>query len=124
MRRRRQPDTIDASEYRQFQTEAELQRAIVTQARQLGFRVYHTAISQGSQKGFPDICICGKGLLLFVECKGPNGRIMRDQQAWIDDLKASGQLAMFASTENRGDYDRVVTILQDAYEADFHAARS
>lgn len=121
--RRRQPDTIDASEYRQFQTEAELQRAIVNQARQLGFRVYHTAISQGSQKGFPDLCICGKGLLLFVECKGPNGRIETEQQAWINELNAAGQLALFASTENKNDFDRVVTILQDAYEADFHAAR-
>ena len=120
---RSQIDTIDASEYQYFRTERELQSAIEQQCRQLGFKVYHTRISQGSQKGFPDLCICGHGLTLFVECKGPKGRVSKAQEEWIAELKYAGNLAFVASTLNPGDFDRVVTILQDAYESDFRANR-
>jgi hypothetical protein len=121
---RRRRDVINASEYRQFQTEAQLQHAIESQAHNLGFKHYHTRIPQGSNKGFPDLVICGHGIVLYVECKGPTGSTTKDQEAWIAELQKANQFAMVASTEEPDHYELVVKILQDAYTADFFTSRT
>lgn len=121
--RRRTAATVDASSYRRFSTEAELQKAIELQADALGFRVFHDELARGKYKGFPDLVICGPNLLMFVECKGPRGRVSDDQAGWISDLVKGGHLAFVASTERPEDFDNVVTLMMDAYEAQFAAER-
>lgn len=117
MRRRQYPAVAAAGQYRQFANEEQLQRAIEVQARALGYLAYHTRVSQGSRPGFPDLCICGHGLLLFVECKGPRGVVRPEQTAWLQEIERAGRWAILASTEDDS-YDRIVEILQDYYQRD------
>jgi VRR-NUC domain len=77
-------------------TEAELQQAVIACARLFGWRVAHFRPARTSKgwrtpvqadgKGFPDLVMVRKGVLLFAELKGENGRRSPEQQAWIDAL--------------------------------------
>lgn len=120
MRRRttaRVPKPKADGTYRKFQTEDELRQNIEMFARQLGYRVMHDELARGYYKGFPDIAICGHGLLIFVECKGPNGSTTDAQEGWIADLQLANQPVIVASTEDdEMGYDLVTTILMDQYE--------
>jgi hypothetical protein len=71
-------------------TEAELLTAVRAACRQLPVRCYHTRYSVGSEPGFPDLVIVGRGGVLFRELKGPRGRLSDAQRAWLDDLRAAG----------------------------------
>jgi len=98
-----------------FRNERQFMNAIASNARELGFRVFHPEISQGSEAGFPDLTIVGHGVVLFIETKGPgkNARITPKQQAWIDALTAAGQTALIAYPD---DFNFVMDLLQTAYE--------
>lgn len=102
-----------------FRNERQFMNAIISNARQLGFRVFHPEISQGSEAGYPDLTIVGHNALIFLETKGPGTktRITPKQQAWIDELQAAGQTAMIVYPD---DFDTVMELLQVAYEAAFH----
>jgi hypothetical protein len=93
-------------------SEAQLQQAIVQTARQLGFLVFHTAYAIGSERGFPDLCICGHGRLFFFELKGPKPNISPEQAAWIETLQACGVEACFVYP---ADLDTVLATLQAAF---------
>lgn len=95
-------------------TEAQLQQAIMQTARQLGFLVFHTAYAIGSERGFPDLCICGHGRIWFFELKGPKPKISPEQEAWIETLSACGADARFVYPD---DLDDVLATLQAAFEA-------
>lgn len=116
MRRRVATEQINASEYRRFPNETSLMNAIITHAKALGYLVFHDRLAQQSAPGFPDLTICGHGLLMFVECKGPRGTISDAQQRWIDALGDAGTIARFATTERPDDYDEIVSLLDDTYE--------
>lgn len=59
-------------------SEKALQDAIVEQAHNMGFPlVYHTLRSEGSEPGFYDLVMFGKGRCLFVECKSHTGRLTK-----------------------------------------------
>jgi hypothetical protein len=94
-------------------TEAQLQKAIVQTAKQLGFLVYHSAYSIGSERGFPDLCICGHGRLWFFELKGPKPKVYPEQEAWIAALQAAGMDARFVYPD---DLDDVLNELMTAYQ--------
>ena len=94
-------------------TEAQLQRAIVLAAKQLGFLCYHSAYSIGSEPGFPDLTIVGKGRLWMLELKGPKGRVSERQEAWIETLCQAGIDARIIWP---ADYDAVMAELMQAYE--------
>ena len=67
-------------------TEAQLQRGIVALARTLGWRVYHTRYSVGSDReshGWPDLVLCRPPRLIMAELKGPRGVVQPEQAEWL-----------------------------------------
>jgi VRR-NUC domain-containing protein len=72
-------------------TERELRQSIVRAAREFGWRVYFTWSSMHSPAGFPDLCMVRGDRLLFAELKTDKGKVTPDQQAWVDELRASGR---------------------------------
>jgi hypothetical protein len=93
--------------------EAQIQNGLAGAAKSLGFCVYHTRYSIGSERGFPDLVIAGYGKVMAIECKGPRGVISDAQQRWIAELAAAGITAMFVFPS---DYDRALAMIQDAYQ--------
>lgn len=75
-------------------TEAQLLGLITQMAGHLGWWAYHTRDSRGSQPGFPDLVLAHrKHGVVFAELKREGGRLSRDQEFWLDTLRASGQHA-------------------------------
>jgi len=76
-------------------SEDDLFEAIRELAVLLGWRLYHTYDSRKSVAGFPDLVLVNRmqRRVLFVELKGPRGRVTAEQQAWIDALVACGEEA-------------------------------
>lgn len=68
-------------------TEAQLQDAIVTTARLLGWLVYHTFDSRHSAAGFPDLVLVRGTALIFAELKSETGRLSAEQDAWLAALQ-------------------------------------
>jgi hypothetical protein len=50
-------------------SEADFQRRVEGLARSLGWAVYHTRFSKGSEAGFPDLVLCRPPRLAFCEMK-------------------------------------------------------
>lgn len=80
-------------------TEAELQEAVITVARALGFRVAHFRHAQTARGvrtamqgdvGFPDLTLAGHGRLLFVELKSKTGTVAFEQRVWLTELGLAG----------------------------------
>jgi hypothetical protein len=69
-------------------TEAAIQRGIIDKLRWLGFACYHAWLSKHSEPGFPDVfAVDEEGIIVAVECKGPNGRVTDKQREWIERLQ-------------------------------------
>lgn len=73
-------------------SEAEFQATVIKDAKQLGWRVYHTHDSRRSNPGFPDLVLV-RERVIWAELKTAHGRVNAQQQAWIDRLQAAGQEA-------------------------------
>jgi hypothetical protein len=73
-------------------TERQLQEAVVSLARLLNYRIYHTFLSVRSAPGFPDLIAvrASDGRLHAIELKSGKGKVSAAQQAWLDDLAAAG----------------------------------
>jgi hypothetical protein len=81
-------------------SEKELQNAIVSLARTLGYRVAHFrpammrsgrwATPMQGDAGFPDLVLVGRGKVLFVELKTKDGRLTDEQVAWGDAIGMAG----------------------------------
>lgn len=71
-------------------SEREFQRQVVQLARLLGFLVYHTRDSRGSDKGFPDLVMVKGKRVLWAELKSPKGRLRPEQKAWLEALRGAG----------------------------------
>jgi hypothetical protein len=54
-----------------------------------GWLAYHTYRSRRSPSGFPDLVLV-RDRVLFAELKGPRTHVTRDQQHWLDALRAAG----------------------------------
>lgn len=67
-------------------SERELMAHVTDAAHKLGWRVYHTRFSWGSNVGFPDLVLAREGKLAFVELKAEDGRLTAHQEAWLDEL--------------------------------------
>ena len=65
------------------ETEAAFQRALVKMALHLGWTVYHTRFSFGSNRGFPDL-VLAKALqpVIFAELKREGEGPTETQEAW------------------------------------------
>ena len=76
--------------------EGEFQRDVLRTAAAQGWGPnYHTRLSIGSQRGFPDLVLvrARDRRLVFMELKGPKTLVQPEQQAWIDALRWCGQEA-------------------------------
>lgn len=73
------------------ESERQFQAAILEAAKVLRWRTYHTWSSMHSASGFPDLVLVRRPRVIFAELKSETGQVSEDQQAWIDDLRASGQ---------------------------------
>ncbi len=102
-------------------TEAAIQAGLMSAVTWLGGRVFHTKYAVGSVRGFPDLTVAmPDGRKLWLEIKGPRGRLSDEQVAWIEMLNATETVALVVWP----DWDRVNTGLahwpsvpQTTYEA-------
>lgn len=108
---RRRSDTILASEYRQFSTEAEVQDSIIGLADRLGYEWHHETDSRKSRPGFPDLHIVGYGRHWVFELKTATGRVEAEQSTWINAYKAAGVDARIVRPD---DLDELLAELNDA----------
>lgn len=68
-------------------TEAEFQEAVVELAVTAGWRCYHTHDSRHSARGFPDLVLVRRGVLIFAELKrDEKSQPSTDQRGWLDAL--------------------------------------
>ena len=98
------PDTITAI------TEKDWLAQVRQAAEKLGYLVYHTHDSRRSDPGFPDLVLVNmeKKRLVFAELKREKGKILAEQQLWIDTLREAGQEAHIWRPS---DIDRVIEVL-------------
>ncbi len=80
--------------------ERALQTAVIALAKTLGYRCAHfrpgmmrsgawvTAMSGAS--GWPDLCVVGRGRILYRELKTDKGRLSDEQVAWGDAIGMAG----------------------------------
>ena len=52
--------------------------------------VYHTKLSWGSTKGFPDLVMLREGRLIFAELKSDRGCASPEQEQWLAELRKTG----------------------------------
>ncbi|MDR4533224.1 VRR-NUC domain-containing protein [Glutamicibacter sp. PS] len=76
-------------------TEEAFQNEVISAAKGLGFtKIYHTHDSRRSPAGFPDLVLVHpRRGVIFAELKSERGRVSDAQQAWLEDLRAAGQVA-------------------------------
>lgn len=71
-------------------SEADVERAVARNAKQLGLLAYHTRMSKGSPHGWCDWVLAGPGGVLFRELKRQSESPTPAQQAWLDALASHG----------------------------------
>ncbi len=71
-------------------TERELLDAVRDACRWGGLLTFHAFDSRRSERGFPDLCVCGPSGVLFRELKAERGRLTADQRTWLDRLTEAG----------------------------------
>lgn len=76
-------------------TEKDWAAQVVTLARQLGWRRYHTYRSDRSQPGFPDEVLL-RERVIYLELKRETGKLSDAQKDWIGALLAAGAEAYVA----------------------------
>ena len=64
--------------------------AVIELAGYLGWRHYHTHDSRRSSAGFPDLVLVRGDRLMFVELKSERGKVSKEQDEWLDALRATG----------------------------------
>jgi hypothetical protein len=80
-------------------TETQLQTAILECAATLGWLCMHprpartkdgwrTAAEGNGAAGYPDLTLTRGGFLIFAELKSATGRVLPEQQRWLDELTA------------------------------------
>jgi hypothetical protein len=71
-------------------SEAYLDNQVWNIVRDLGLRRYHTFNSKKSDKGWPDLVICGPGGILYRELKRESESPTKAQREWLEALRAAG----------------------------------
>lgn len=100
------------------QTERELQEAVTTLARMLGYSVAHfndsrrqvrprVFVGDRDAKGWPDLVLC-RGRLIIAELKREDGKLTTAQRQWIDALSLAGaEVCVWRPS----DWDEIVAVL-------------
>ena len=71
-------------------TEAQFQRSVLELAAWRRWRVYHTRLSIGSHRGFPDVIACRRDRIVALELKSERGKPTSDQVDWLAALADAG----------------------------------
>jgi hypothetical protein len=64
-------------------SEKQWQSEVIALARDLGWLVYHTLRSKGSEPGFPDLVMVRGERVLFIEIKTMKGKLSSPQSFWL-----------------------------------------
>ena len=64
-------------------TEKQWQSEVMALAKDLGWLVYHTLRSNGSEPGFPDLVLVRGERVLFIEVKTMKGKLSPAQSFWL-----------------------------------------
>lgn len=99
-------------------TEAGFTYTVIQYARLQGWRVCHfrpamtskgwrTAV-QGDGKGFPDLVLCRRGVLIFAELKVGSRKLTVEQQYWLGALAMTGHLATVWYPDQWDEIERVL----------------
>lgn len=67
--------------------EDDWQATVVDTAEARGWLVYHTRLSKGSNKGFPDLVLVRPPRIIFAELKNENRKLEYEQEMWMAALK-------------------------------------
>jgi len=99
-----------------YQTEAAFQRAVEEKAAMLGWYTWHVNLPMRSKAGFPDV-LCIKDRLLWLELKvyyenGKAGRVMPEQVAFHERLRAAGQEVLVVYNDDDG-WRELLAVLSD-----------
>ncbi|MGH3673592.1 MAG: hypothetical protein ACRDSH_23680 [Pseudonocardiaceae bacterium] len=63
-------------------TEKSLQASIIEMCKLFGIVSYHTFDSRRSDRGWPDLAMCGKRGFITREIKSDRGTVTPDQEQW------------------------------------------
>jgi hypothetical protein len=91
-----------------MQSEASFQAQVCELAELRGWRWYHVPDSRLCPAGFPDLVLTRRPHVIFAELKRQDGKVSRQQQTWLDELKACGQ---HVYVWRPSDWDDIVEIL-------------
>ncbi|GIV07644.1 MAG: hypothetical protein KatS3mg017_0846 [Fimbriimonadales bacterium] len=85
--------------------EREFQARVIQLARLCGWRVYHSRPAQyrsgrwatplQGEAGLPDLILLRPPRLVFAELKSEKGRVSKEQQAWLDALRACNGVEVY-----------------------------
>lgn len=92
-------------------TEKDLQAAVMAEAATNGWRGYHTWTSMHSAGGFPDCVLVRPPRIVFVELKGPRGKVSEQQAAWLDDLAGVPGVEVYVWHTTEDDVRRMREVL-------------
>lgn len=67
--------------------EADLQTLIIELAKVRGWLLWRDNYSQRNRPGWPDLVLCRRGRLLFLELKSETGRVRPEQAEWLEALR-------------------------------------
>jgi hypothetical protein len=98
--------------------ERAFQKAVIDLARTLGYKVAHFRPAKTSKgwrtpvaadgKGWPDLCIVGRGRVIFAEIKVGKNQLTDEQRAWLEHLRDCDQVAWCWRPE---DWDLIIHTL-------------
>ena len=84
-----------STEWGRHISEKDFQDTVVTLAKQMGWKVYHTYDSRRSEPGFPDLVLV-KDRIMFIELKSWDGKETPAQAEWMRALgHAEGLVAIW-----------------------------
>jgi hypothetical protein len=76
-----------------FESEADFQQQLITAAKRMGYRCYHTHDSRKSEPGFPDLVLASprQKRIVYAELKRPGENLSEDQAWWAAALLSAGE---------------------------------
>ena len=70
--------------------ETAVKRAVREHLRGQDYFVYPNTAGMGSHPGVSDLCAVREGVVLWIECKSPTGRLSPKQERFRADVEAHG----------------------------------
>lgn len=75
--------------------EAALMSQVRALAKRLGYLVYHTRDSRGSDEGFPDLVLVNATRVIFAELKTRTGKLTEQQALWLEMLQHTDHVEVY-----------------------------